>query len=132
MSILVRKCIAEHTIAATLNQSGRPVAFFSRTLSNSERHHSSVEKEAYAIVEALRKWKHYLLGNHFHLLTDQRSVAFMFDNQKLGKVKNEKIARWRIELSSFSYDIMYRAGAGNVAADALSRSCCATNNMNSL
>ena len=43
-------------ITATLNQSGRPVAFFSRTLSPPERRHSSVEKEAYAIVEALMKW----------------------------------------------------------------------------
>ena len=49
-------------IVATLNQDGRPVAFFSRTLNPSERNHSSVEKEAYAIVEALRKWRHYLSG----------------------------------------------------------------------
>ena len=41
---------SDHAIAATLSQNSRPVAFFSRTLSNSERRHSSVEKEAYAIV----------------------------------------------------------------------------------
>lgn len=46
---------SDHAIAATLTQNDQPVAFFSRTLSGSERKHSSVEKEAYAIVEALRK-----------------------------------------------------------------------------
>ena len=45
-----------HRIAAPLNQSGRPVAFFPKTLSNNERKHSSVEKEIQAIVEALLKW----------------------------------------------------------------------------
>ena len=85
-------------IAATLNQCGRPVAFFSRTLSPSERKHATVEKEAQAIVEACKKWKHFLLGNHFTLLTDQKSVAFMFESTHNGKIKNEKIQRWRLEL----------------------------------
>jgi len=50
---------------ATLNQDGSPVAFHSRTLSPSEQRHSAVEKEAYAVVEALRKWRHLLIGKHF-------------------------------------------------------------------
>ena len=45
-------------IAALLRQSIRLVAFFSRKLSQFEWQHSAIEKEAYAIVEASRKWKH--------------------------------------------------------------------------
>ncbi|XP_003381559.1 putative integrase core domain protein [Trichinella spiralis] len=82
---------SDHAIAATLSQLGKPVSFFSRMLSNSEQRHSSVEKEAYRIVEAIRKWRHYLLGHHFHLITDQRSVAFMFNNKQAGKAKSNKI-----------------------------------------
>ncbi|KRZ72456.1 Retrovirus-related Pol polyprotein from transposon 17.6 [Trichinella papuae] len=110
---------SDHAIAATLSQLGKPVAFFSRI----EQRHSSVEKEAYAIVEAIRKWRHYLLGHHFYLITDQRSVAFMFDNKQAGKAKNDKIMRWRLELSPYSYDIIYRPGNLNAKADALSRIC---------
>ncbi|KRX35171.1 Retrovirus-related Pol polyprotein from transposon 17.6 [Trichinella murrelli] len=47
---------SDHTIDATLIKLGKPVAFFSRMLSYSEQRHSFVEKEAYAIVEAIRKW----------------------------------------------------------------------------
>ena len=72
-------------------------------------------------MEAIRKWRHYLLGRHFRLITDQRSVSFMFDKGNHGKIKNDKIARWRVELSPFSYDIEYRAGKDNVVADALTR-----------
>lgn len=88
---------SEYAIAATLSQEGRPVAFFSRTLNKSELKHSSVEKEAYAIVEPLRKWRHLLIGKPFKLITDQKSVSFMLNSHCKGKVKNEKIARWRLE-----------------------------------
>ena len=114
---------SDNCIAATLNQAGRPVAFFSRTLNGSEKKHSSIEKEAYAIVESIRKWRHFLTGRHFTLITDQRSVSFMFNAKQSGKIKNDKIQRWRIDLSCYSFDIKYRPGSENVPADALSRVC---------
>lgn len=112
-----------HALAATLSQNGRPVAFFSRSLNVSERHHSAIEKEASAIVESLRKWRHHLIGKHFILITDQQSVSFMFNQKHTSKIKNEKIERWRLELSCFKYDIIYRPGKQNIVADALSRVC---------
>ena len=74
-------------ISATLNQGGRPAAFMSRSLSGSELHYPAVEKEATAIIEAVRKWNHFLAGRRFTLITDQKSVAFMFDNRKRAKSK---------------------------------------------
>ena len=74
-----------------MNQNGRPVAFMSKTLSKSERGYPSVEKEALAIIEAVRKWNHLLSRQMFTLITDQQSVSFMFDNRKRSKIKNNKI-----------------------------------------
>ena len=68
-------------LAATLNQNGKPVAFFSRTLQGSELKHASTEKEAQAIIEAVRHWRHFLAGRHFILKTDQKSVSYMSDKQ---------------------------------------------------
>ena len=115
---------SESAIAATLNQAGRPVAFFSRTLQGSERRHASVEKEAQAIIESVRHWRHYLTGKHFTLKTDQKSVSYMFDKRQKSKIKNDKIMRWRMELSCFDFDIMYRPGKENIPSDTLSRSSC--------
>lgn len=114
---------SDFAIGATLSQLGRPVAFFSRTLSCCEQRHTAVEKEAYAIVEALKKWRHYLVGRHFKLITDQKSVSFMFNNNTANKIKNEKIKRWQLELSCYKYDIIYRPGRENAVADTLSRIC---------
>jgi RNase H-like domain found in reverse transcriptase/Integrase core domain/Reverse transcriptase (RNA-dependent DNA polymerase)/Aspartyl protease len=115
---------SEFAIAATLNQAGRPVAFFSRTLNGPEIRHAAIEKEAQAIIETVRHWRHYLTGRHFILKTDQRCVSFMLDKRQRGKIKNEKILRWRMELSCFDFDIIYRPGKENAAPDALSRSYC--------
>jgi len=83
-------------ISGILHQCGRPVAFYSRTLNLSEQRYSSIEKEATAIIELVRKWSHLLLGRPFTLITDENSTAFMFNHEKRGKVKNDKIMRWRI------------------------------------
>lgn len=111
-------------ISATLNQNGKPVAFFSRTLSQSEQHYASIEKEAHAVVESIRKWRHYLLGRQFTVVTDQKSVAFMYNSRNKSKIKNDKIQRWKVELSSYQFDVVYRPGKDNAAADALSRAHC--------
>ena len=113
-------------VSATLNQNGKPIAFYSRSLSKCEQAHSSVEKEATAIVEAVRKWSHLLTGKRFQIVTDQHSVSFMYDNKNRGKIKNAKILRWRIELSQYQYEIVHRAGKLNAAADTLSRAYCAS------
>lgn len=112
---------SDNAIAGTLSQDGRPVAFFSRTLHNSERNHPAIEKEAAAIVECLRKWRQFLIGRTFKLITDQKSVAFMFHQRHSSRIKNDKIQRWRLELSAYNFDIVYRPGRENVAADTLSR-----------
>ena len=114
-----------YALSASLNQGGKPVAFFSRTLKPHEKHHSSVEKEACAVVEACRKWRHYLSGRRFLIVTDQEAVSYMFNTSiSRGKVKNEKILRWRIELSCLDFDVKYRPGKENVTADCLTRAYC--------
>ena len=72
---------SKFVLAATLGQKSRPIAFFSRTLSKIEQNHSAVEKEAAAIIETVCNCKDYLTGIHFTLITDQRSVFYMFDSK---------------------------------------------------
>ena len=119
-------------LGGTLLQEGRPIAFLSRILSKSERNQSVIEREACAIVECCRKWRHLLhAAPHFNIVTDQEAVSFLFNSKPLSKIKSEKVARWRLELSEFRFYIQYRPGPYNQAADALSR-CAAAHNLQDL
>ena len=73
----------------------------------SERKCHIIEKEAIAIVEAVWKWNHYLTRQHFTQITNQRSVAFIFSNEKRTKIKNAKNQVWWLELSTLDYTIKY-------------------------
>lgn len=115
---------SDSALAAVLTQDGRPVAFYSRSLQGSERRHAAVEKEAQAIVEAVRHWRHYLSGRHFTIKTDQRSVSYVFNKKHKNKIKNDKMLRWKLELACYDFDIVYRPGKENFSSDALSRSHC--------
>lgn len=88
-------------LAATLSQEGRPVAFFSRTLNRSERSQSTIEREAAAVVESIRKWQDLLIGRKFTIVTDQQAVSFIFNSKCHTRVKNDKLMRWRLELSNY-------------------------------
>ena len=68
--VVVETEALDYAIAATLLQSGRPVAFFNHTLTNVERRRSAVEKEATAIVEAIWKWNYHLRTRYLTLVTD--------------------------------------------------------------
>ena len=72
-------------------------------------------------MEAVNKWRHLLIGKHFTLVTDQRSVSYMFNPQNASLVKNNNILRWRFELLEFNYEIIYRPGIENVVVDTLTR-----------
>ena len=123
---------SENAISATLNQHNRPVAFFSRMLAKNELRHFSIEKEDCVIVEAVRKWAHFSSERHFTIIADQRSVAFMYSSPNYGKIKSEKIMRWRIQLSEYNFEIVYRAGKLNHVPDALSRVFCTSIHDNTL
>ena len=118
--LVIETDASDVALSATLNQNGRPIAFFSRTLQPHEQKHPAIEKEAAAIIEACRKWYHYLCCRKFRLITDQQSVSFIFSPTH-GKTKNQKIERWRAELSCLDFEIKYRPGSENAAADCLSR-----------
>ena len=70
VSVVVECDASESTISTTtLNQAGRPVAFMSRTFQCSQLHYPTVEKQATAIIEAVRKWSYFPLRREFHLIT---------------------------------------------------------------
>ncbi|PON57991.1 hypothetical protein PanWU01x14_169220, partial [Parasponia andersonii] len=65
----------------------------------------------------LRVWRHYLLGTHFTIMTDNVATSYFQTQKKLCP----KQARWQDFLAEFDYKLEYKPGKANVVADALSR-----------
>ena len=61
-------------IGAVLSQDDRHVAYFSEKLNDSKQKYSSYDQEFYAIVQALKKWRHYLMSREFVLYIDNHSL----------------------------------------------------------
>lgn len=66
-------------LGAVLLQEDRPVTFLSQALSDRAQKKSVYERELMAIVMVVQKWRHYLMGRHFIIHTDQRSRRFLTD-----------------------------------------------------
>ena len=94
-----------------------PVAFESRKLSDAEKNYPVHEKEMLAIVNALKIWHVYLLGNHFQVITDHASLKFLHTQPNL----STRQARWMEMLADYDFNITYLPGKTNIVADALSR-----------
>lgn len=104
-------------IGAVLMQEGHPLAYISRQLKGKQLHLSIYEKELLAVIFAVRKWRHYLLPNHFVIKTDQRSLKYLLEQRLNTPIQQQ----WLPKLLEFDYEIQYRQGKENLAADALSR-----------
>ncbi|KAE8690692.1 cytochrome P450 78A7-like [Hibiscus syriacus] len=108
---------SDFAIGGVLMQEGHPIAFESRKLNDTERRYTVQEKEMTAIIHCLRVWRHYLLGAHFTIKTDNVATSYFQTQKKL----SPKQARWQDFLAEFDYTLEYKPGKTNVVVDALSR-----------
>ncbi|PNX96526.1 transposon Tf2-1 polyprotein, partial [Trifolium pratense] len=104
-------------IGAVLSQEGHPLAFFSKKMCPRMQAASVYVREMYAITEAVKKWRQYLIGRHFHIFTDQKSLK----NLLVQTIQTPEQQKWASKLQGFSFEIFYKPGKANQVADALSR-----------
>ena len=98
----------------------RPVAYASRSLTETEGRYAVIEKEALAATWACDKFSDYILGTEFTLETDHRPLVPLLSSTDLSKLP-PRILRFRMRLMRYSPTVVYVQGIHQNTADALSR-----------
>jgi hypothetical protein len=70
-----------------------------------------------AVVHALKMWRHYLMGTHYNIFTDHKSLKYIFTQADL----NMRQRRWLEMIKDYDLEVHYHPGKANVVVDALSR-----------
>lgn len=109
-------------LSVKVGQHYQPEGFCSRTLSKAERNYAHLEKEGLALVFGVTKFREYLWGRSFTLVTDHKPLVGIFHhNRAVPDTAAARVQRWALLLSAYSYQTEYRKGELNQNADALSR-----------
>lgn len=95
----------------------RVIAYMSQKLSSAQRKYHVTERECLAVLLAIEKFRPYIEGVHFTVITDHASLLWL---QNL-KEPTGRLARWSLRMQRYDFELTYRKGALNVVPDALSR-----------
>jgi hypothetical protein len=104
-------------LGAVLMQQRKPIALFSKALSDGNLAKSVYEKELMALVLCIQHWRHYLLGRQFTVFTDHKSLKHFLQQ----RVTSPDQQGWLAKLLGYQFEVKYKPGLDNKAADALSR-----------
>lgn len=111
----------DYGIGACLSQGeinkDKPVSYALRLLNSAERNNSTIEKEMLAIVYVVNKFRPYIYGSQFTLVTDHRPLTWVNSVTS----PNSRIVRWRLSMEDYTYRLVYKPGRVNSNVDSLSR-----------
>ncbi|GBG76336.1 hypothetical protein CBR_g22083 [Chara braunii] len=112
---------SQYGVGAVLQQDDgnglQPIEYMSKKIKTKKLQDSTYKKELYALVPALKHWKHFLLGKHFKIFSDHSTLQWMKSQGEL----NDKLARYIQFIDMFDFELRHKKGCYNRVADALSR-----------
>ena len=107
-------------LGAVIMQSGKLIAYASRTLTSTERNYAQIEKEALSLVFAAERFEHYILGkSNVVMFTDHKPLETIFKKPILQCSK--RLQRMRLRLQKFDVSVQYKPGPTMFISDTLSR-----------
>ena len=87
----------------------KPVAYASCKLTVAEQNYAQIQKETLGIVFGVQKFRQYLMGRKFQLITDHKPLVIIFHpNKGIPEMAASRLQRWGIILSSYSYEVKYQ------------------------
>jgi hypothetical protein len=109
---------SNYAMGAVLLQHGKPIYFHSETFNCVVINYPTYDKELYALVQSVKKWKHYLLGKETIIHIDHQPLQYLQSKTNLQQASH---FRWMGFLQQFHLVIRYNKGIYNKVVDMISR-----------
>ena len=121
-SAVVTQISIEDVGKALFQQKHEPLGFCGHKFSGSQLHWSIVEKEGFAVVDALHKLDYLLMNDRpFKLFVDHKNLLQIFSPTAVSRPVAQKLQRWALEIQKFHYEIHHVSGEENVWSDLMTR-----------
>ncbi|MEL6816551.1 MAG: reverse transcriptase domain-containing protein, partial [Cyanobacteria bacterium J06598_3] len=108
-------------LAERVNQVEKVIAYDSKVLTKQEAKWSTYDKELWAVVHGIRRFRQYVLGAHFTVVTDHKPLQNIPGSIAVERDGTGRRGRWAVELSSYDFEVTIKPGVKHANADALSR-----------
>ena len=118
--ITIQTDASQNGIGCCLMQEGKPIAFSSRGLNETEKNYAVIEKEMLSIVYATQKFHNYIYGMSIKVVTDHKPNISVL-NKRISQVHSPRLQRLRLKLLKYDIKIEYLPGKYLHIADYLSR-----------
>jgi transposase InsO family protein len=103
-------------IGGIITQHDKPIAFFSKKLTDVQQHYPVTEQELLAIAKTLKYFRHMLLGNKIIVKTDHKNLIHPNSTHT-----SDRVLHQRLLIEEYGADLEYVKGENNIVADTLSR-----------
>ena len=100
-------------------QEGKPIAYASRSLTETEKRYAQIEKELLALLYACTKFDQYIFGRHVNAETDHQPLVTIM--KKTIHNATPRIQKMILKLQRYNISLVYKRGKDLLIADALSR-----------
>lgn len=111
---------SQNGLGCCLLQDNKPIAFASRSLTDSEKHYSQIEKEFLSILFSCRKFSFFTYGRTITVVNDHKPLLGIM-KKEIHKIPSSKLQKIRLKLLNFDIRLQYASGKTIHIADYLSR-----------
>jgi len=112
-----KKCVGSCLIQWDSSGTEKSIAFASAKLSPTQMRWSTIEREAYAVIFSLRKFRNFVFATKIIIFSDHNPLLYLRECAP----KSAKLTRWALGLQEFDIEWRFRPGSKSQAADCLSR-----------
>ena len=110
---------SQEALGVALTQEGRPIAFASKSLTDTEKRYANIERELLACVFGALRFHTYLYGKPFLIESDHRPLEMI--SRKNLTAAPARLQRMLLRLQRYDYQITYKPGKEMTLPDSLSR-----------